>query len=185
MKIALAALALIIATPSLADTVVINGDTTGGSTYNRPLAGTPPSSLSGVGTAVRYDTTAFSVSSAGSYTFTAVTPGSYDGFLTLYSGSFDPGNALANAIVANDDINGGNFNTSGFTANLLAGTSYFAVQTGFDNLDFGSYVLTIAGPGTISVGGAVPEPAAWALMIGGFGLVGNAMRRRRPVTVTA
>lgn len=26
---------------------------------------------------------------------------------------------------------------------------------------------------------AVPEPAAWALMIGGFGLVGGAMRRRR------
>ena len=29
------------------------------------------------------------------------------------------------------------------------------------------------------VGGGVPEPASWALMIGGFGLVGLAMRRRR------
>ena len=28
-------------------------------------------------------------------------------------------------------------------------------------------------------GGAVPEPASWALMIGGFGLVGAASRRRR------
>lgn len=27
--------------------------------------------------------------------------------------------------------------------------------------------------------GAVPEPASWALMIGGFGLVGAALRRRR------
>jgi PEP-CTERM motif len=26
---------------------------------------------------------------------------------------------------------------------------------------------------------AVPEPASWALMIGGFGLVGFAMRRRK------
>jgi len=26
--------------------------------------------------------------------------------------------------------------------------------------------------------GAVPEPASWALMVGGFGLVGGAMRRR-------
>ncbi|MBW8816189.1 MAG: PEPxxWA-CTERM sorting domain-containing protein [Caulobacterales bacterium] len=28
-------------------------------------------------------------------------------------------------------------------------------------------------------GGAAPEPAAWALMIGGFGLAGGALRRRR------
>jgi len=34
---------------------------------------------------------------------------------------------------------------------------------------------------------AVPEPATWAMMIGGFGLVGGAMRRRRSVgtSVTA
>jgi hypothetical protein len=34
--------------------------------------------------------------------------------------------------------------------------------------------------------GAVPEPAAWALMIAGFGLTGAAMRsRRRPAVVSA
>ena len=27
--------------------------------------------------------------------------------------------------------------------------------------------------------GAVPEPASWAMMLGGFGLVGGAMRRRK------
>jgi hypothetical protein len=32
----------------------------------------------------------------------------------------------------------------------------------------------------IGVNGAVPEPASWALMIAGFGLVGSAMRRRKP-----
>ena len=31
---------------------------------------------------------------------------------------------------------------------------------------------------------AVPEPATWAMMIGGFGLVGGAMRRRTHRTVT-
>ncbi len=31
----------------------------------------------------------------------------------------------------------------------------------------------------------VPEPATWALMIGGFAMVGAAARRRRPATVTA
>jgi len=32
--------------------------------------------------------------------------------------------------------------------------------------------------------GAVPEPASWALMLGGFGLVGGAMRSRRKAAVT-
>jgi len=31
----------------------------------------------------------------------------------------------------------------------------------------------------VSKGGAVPEPAAWALMIAGFGLAGATLRRRR------
>jgi len=32
--------------------------------------------------------------------------------------------------------------------------------------------------------GSVPEPASWALMLGGFGLVGGAMRSRRKAAVT-
>jgi hypothetical protein len=34
-------------------------------------------------------------------------------------------------------------------------------------------------------GTAVPEPAAWAMMLGGFGLVGSAMRRRKVRFATA
>ena len=34
-------------------------------------------------------------------------------------------------------------------------------------------------------GAAVPEPMAWALMIGGFGMVGSTMRRRRTGAATA
>jgi hypothetical protein len=37
---------------------------------------------------------------------------------------------------------------------------------------------TYTGTATFSAA-AVPEPASWALMIGGFGLIGAAMRRRR------
>ena len=33
---------------------------------------------------------------------------------------------------------------------------------------------------TISAAGAVPEPAAWSLMLGGFALIGGTLRRRRP-----
>ncbi|MBW8883134.1 MAG: PEPxxWA-CTERM sorting domain-containing protein, partial [Asticcacaulis sp.] len=33
--------------------------------------------------------------------------------------------------------------------------------------------------------GTVPEPATWATMVGGFGLVGGQMRRRRRTSATA
>jgi len=33
--------------------------------------------------------------------------------------------------------------------------------------------------------GTVPEPATWATMVGGFGVIGGQIRRRRRVTVTA
>jgi hypothetical protein len=35
------------------------------------------------------------------------------------------------------------------------------------------------------IGGGVPEPASWAMMIAGFGLAGAMLRRRRPVAATA
>ena len=38
-------------------------------------------------------------------------------------------------------------------------------------LGSGTYTLTIAAP-------AVPEPASWAMMIGGFAIAGAAMRRK-------
>ncbi len=66
--------------------------------------------------------------------------------------------------------------------------------------DFGSFFYTyydssfpadsISLNGSISdinvrVSGAVPEPAAWAMMITGFGLVGGSLRRRRQTTKLA
>ncbi len=46
-----------------------------------------------------------------------------------------------------------------------------ANRTGFDNITFGSE----------TPGGAVPEPATWAMMLLGMGFVGASMRRRQQV----
>ena len=159
--------------PAAAGTVVINGDTTGGSTYNRPVS--TMTSLSSVGTNVHYQVTTFTVSTAGAYSL--LSEAGYDNFLGLYASAFDPTQPLHNAIAYNDDL--GSLLRSGFTTDLLAGVSYFAVASAFENKDFGAYKLTISGPGDISLSSAVPEPATWAMMIAGFGLAGAALRRRK------
>jgi hypothetical protein len=55
---------------------------------------------------------------------------------------------------------------------------------GVDNItyDFGA-----AGSGSFNfeVAAGVPEPATWAMMIGGFGLIGAAARRRKTRVVFA
>lgn len=182
-KLVLAALAFsaAIATPAAAVTVI--GTTSGGPTFNRPVAGAPPTSLSGVGTAVSYALTPFTVSTTGSYNFlmTGLAPVNWDTYLGLHSTSFNPGSPLVNALVYNDDFP--TIGLSGFTASLTAGTSYIALATGFGNTDAGRYSLEITGPGNVVIGGnpppAVPEPSTWAMIIAGFGIVGAALRRRR------
>jgi PEP-CTERM motif len=173
------ALAATVASPAFAGTTIFTGDTTGGPTYNRPIAGIPPTVLSGVGTAVRYVVTPFTVTQSGAYNFFNAT--NYDSYLGIHAGSFNPANGLLNAIAYNDDSNGtldGGFSNLA----LLAGVSYFAISSGFDNTDFGAFRLTVDGPGNIVGGGGnagVPEPATWAMLIFGFAGVGAALRRRR------
>jgi len=58
-----------------------------------------------------------------------------------------------------------------------------AVNAGFQNLSVSGTTTALSSSfsGTIAFTAAVPEPASWALMIGGFGLVGGVMRRRAKV----
>lgn len=69
---------------------------------------------------------------------------------------------------------------SSSTFSLVAGQAYmlaFMGNSGHDNSAYIDHVqLTFSGNNPI---GAVPEPASWGLMVGGFGLVGGAMRRRK------
>ena len=61
------------------------------------------------------------------------------------------------------------------TGALVPGTQQPAISGSF----------TFASPPSIGDGSVVPEPAAWAMLIAGFGMTGAAMRRRRPNTVAA
>ncbi len=175
----LALAATVASTSAFAGTTVFTGDTTNGPTYNRPVSGTPPTVLSGVGTAVRYVVTPFTVSVSGNYNFLNSAP-TYDSFLGVHRNLFNPANGLLNALSYDDDAGPGSDSQITGLA-LLAGVSYFAVSSGFANTDFGAFTLTIDGPGNIigAGGGGVPEPATWAMMIFGFAGIGAALRRRR------
>ncbi|HPU15931.1 MAG TPA: PEPxxWA-CTERM sorting domain-containing protein [Polymorphobacter sp.] len=113
-----------------------------------------------------------------SYTLTfsiADRPGYGDNPLTVRFNAINLGTYAATSTLWATHTTG-TFVATGTTATLLFEASG---NTGYD-AGIGLDAVSIAG-----VPGAVPEPASWALMIGGFGLVGSALRRRRSVALTA
>lgn len=67
------------------------------------------------------------------------------------------------------------------------GTAFYKLDAG-TNLDvLGLFYQASSGAALYSTGRVpvVPEPETWAMMIAGMGLVGCALRRRKPTTVTA
>ena len=69
-----------------------------------------------------------------------------------------------------------------YSPDLSTSTSDLAVLARFTNLSgpTGFQAMSQLGPQVTAV--VVPEPQTWALMIGGFGLAGTALRRRRSRT---
>jgi hypothetical protein len=99
---------------------------------------------------------------------------------TVTLNAYDRFGALLGTVSDTDDKPQGQgpvleLNFAGIQSVVFSGTSG---TVGFDNFEFNS-VTTVGGLS------AAPEPAAWALMIAGFGLTGAALRRRRGAAATA
>jgi hypothetical protein len=82
------------------------------------------------------------------------------------------------------------------TSNFTSFTAFSATSADFvSGANVLSVVLTDTGPpsavlisglsGTADLAGVVPEPAAWTLMLAGFGAAGAMLRRRRQAALTA
>lgn len=88
------------------------------------------------------------------------------------------GNSLLNVVIEAVDGPPYDFADSKYTRFSVDSTNGIG---GFSLLPFGAeYNFSID-----DLAATVPEPGTWALMIGGFGLVGASMRRRREVAITA
>lgn len=97
--------------------------------------------------------------------------------VTAYSGLNGTGTALGS--VTGSIVGGLNFGYTTLELANLAGARSFTLQgaNGLPNYD--DITATVA-----PAAAAVPEPGTWALMLGGFGLTGAAMRRRPRRSVT-
>jgi len=102
--------------------------------------------------------------------------------VSIFSGLDGTGSLLASALLP------GTAN-AGCDSAISGGANYCpfnAYSIGFDGVaksvvfggEINAQVFDDFTFGSVTVGGAVPEPASWAMMIGGIGLIGGAMRRR-------
>jgi hypothetical protein len=74
-------------------------------------------------------------------------------------------------------LSGGSSQVAHFQA---LGSAWAATHA--DNTTFADAIYSVRGQNQgFVIGGQVPEPASWALMIAGFGLAGAMLRRRRPL----
>ena len=114
------------------------------------------------------------------YAFTLLTDGLGSGSV---SANFTTG--TGNAIqLTSVTINGAPITITQIGNLTVAGGDNVSLLTGLNNI-----VITGTASGNVAYGGsitfvpnAVPEPATWAMMLVGFGMVGSAMRYRRRAT---
>jgi hypothetical protein len=143
---------LLTARPATAQTSY-TGTTTGGPTFKRPQGGNPPIALSPTATATPYHTFNFTPTQTARYKIVATTSPTWDNFIAIYQGTFDPANGLTNCLAANDDF--GNSISAGVDAiPLTGGQTYVIVVCGFSNGGSGAFetVITQLGPTNATTG---------------------------------
>lgn len=122
---------------------------------------------------------AFRIGLSGGVTFTAFG-------LNIYTNRFSPPTvslyAADNSLISATTLTQG-ANTYGFFGAVssvpIAYATYIADRGGTENTAIDNVQI---GAASASIG-AVPEPASWALLVTGFGVVGAAARRRRAMVV--
>ncbi|MGB0132348.1 hypothetical protein, partial [Dokdonella sp.] len=123
------------------------------STFNRPVS---CAGLSGVGTAVSYDTITLTNSGASAATLnirlaqqgnpSAACGTVIDPVLVEYAGSFNPAAPLTNCLLFNDDTNGSTDRCPSFTGiSIPSGATRVYVLSTFDNNAAFDYEVTFAG----------------------------------------
>jgi hypothetical protein len=139
---------------------------------------------SGNGAEPAGDTSTYlSVMGGGHYTMLGTT--AYNA-VSLYWGSIDTYNYLdllgANgnviATITSNTMQNGNWANGSWTdgetnrrVNITSDVAFYGLGFRSDSNSFEA--------DNIKFQGAVPEPASWAMMVGGFGVLGSALRRRR------
>lgn len=106
------------------------------------------------------------------------------GMTATLTGLFFDFSAPGFALFQNPFIGSG-INFICFAGNGVCGGSTNRISITVDTFGDGIPQQGVVQIGAAGGGGVIPEPATWALMIAGFGLVGSALRRRRPAFATA
>jgi hypothetical protein len=159
-------------------------------TYNRQTGDC--SGLSGVGTAVFYDTVSITNNSGGPINFVVFTsdqgnPGACtagDTFVTAYTPSFNPADPVTNCVTSNDD--GGTGLCSQITYSVPQGDTSVIVVTSFSNGSTFDYQVNFDGTVVIPPPlTPVPTMNEWGMIIfmvlAGFGAIYVLRRKMRTV----
>jgi hypothetical protein len=168
--------------PSPADAQAYTDTNVGGPLWDRPIGIGPP--ISGVGP-VNYSTQVFRISANDTCDITSVQD--YDGYLHVYTNSFDPMDQITNLVNGNDDGSGGIGTSEILGQALSGGVNYTIVTSAFSAGQTGTFTNTITCPvALVALGPAgfanntipVPTLSPWGLLVMIMGVAGVLLYRR-------